>query len=61
MSAWVQHIRVKIDVLKWTASKLKPRTLGDRLDVSVTHEQNSITKVLEEARKQVNSIANPKA
>ena len=60
MSAWVQHLRVKIDVLKWTASKLKPRTWGDRLDVSVTHEQISITKVLEEAKKRVDSIANPK-
>lgn len=61
MSAWVQHLRVKIDVLKWTASKLKPRTWGDRLDVSVTHEQISITQVLEEARARVDSLANPKA
>jgi hypothetical protein len=60
MSAWVQHLRVKIDVLKWTASKLKPRTWGDRLDVSVTHEQISIIQVLEEASKRVDSIANPK-
>jgi len=59
-SAWVQHLRVKIDVLKWTASKLKPRTWGDRLDVSVTHEQISIIQVLEEASKRVDSIANPK-
>ena len=61
MSAWVQHLRVRIDVLKWTASKLKPRSWGDRLDVSVTHEQISITKVLEEARERVDSISNPKA
>jgi hypothetical protein len=56
----VQHLRVKIDVLKWTASKLKPRTWGDRLDVSVTHEQISITQVLEEASKRVDLLANPK-
>jgi hypothetical protein len=45
-SAWVQHLRVKIDVLKWTASKLRPRIYGERIDVSVTNTQISITQAL---------------
>ena len=52
-SAWVQHLRVKIDVLKWTASKLRPRVYGERLDVSVTNTQISITQALEIAEKRV--------
>jgi hypothetical protein len=46
MSAWVQHLRIKIDVLKWTASKLKPRTWGDRIEMSVTDNRISITEAL---------------
>jgi len=60
-SAWVNHLRLKIDTAKWVASKLRPRVYGDKLEMSVTHEQISITKVLEEAKKRVDSIANPKA
>lgn len=52
-SAWVQHLRVKIDVLKWTASKLRPRVYGERLDVSVTNTQISITQALELAQARV--------
>ena len=52
-SAWVQHLRVKIDVLKWTASKLRPRVYGERIDVSVTHTQISITQALEMAEARV--------
>lgn len=55
-SAWVQHLRVKIDVLKWTASKLRPRVYGERLDVSVTNTQISITSALEMAEKRVIDI-----
>ena len=32
----VQHLRVKIDTLKWICSKLKPRTWGDRAQVEIT-------------------------
>ena len=49
-SAWVQHLRVKIDVLKWTASKLRPRVYSERIDVSVTNTQISITQALEMAQ-----------
>ena len=53
MSAWVQQLRVRVDVRKWAASKLKPKTYGDRLDLAVTSTQISITAALEEAQKRV--------
>lgn len=52
-SAWVQHLRVKIDVLKWTASKLRPKVYSERLDVSVTNTQISIIQALELAEARV--------
>ena len=52
-SAWVQKLRVQIDVRKWTAAKLHPRTYGERLDVSVTETQISITAALAEAEQRV--------
>ena len=58
-SAFINSLRLRVDVLKWSASKLRPRVYGDKLEMSVTHEQISIIKVLEEAKKRVDSIANP--
>jgi hypothetical protein len=52
-SAWVQQMRLRIDVRKWSASKLRPRIYGERIDVAVSHEQISITEVLEQARQRV--------
>ena len=52
-SAWVQKLRVQIDVRKWSAAKLHPRTYGERLDVSVTETQISITAALAEAESRV--------
>lgn len=52
-SAWVQQMRLRIDVRKWAASKLKPKTYGERLDLSVTHESISISGALEEAQRRV--------
>ena len=46
-SALVQLRRLQVDTLKWSASKLRPRAYGDRLDVSVTNTQISITEALE--------------
>jgi hypothetical protein len=46
-SALVQLRRLQLDTLKWSASKLRPRAYGDRLDVSVTNTQISITEALE--------------
>jgi hypothetical protein len=55
-SAWVQHLRVKIDVLKWTASKLRPRIYGERIDVSFSNTQISITQALELAQARVDGV-----
>jgi hypothetical protein len=52
-SAWVQQLRLKVDARKWASSKLKPRTYGDRLDVSVEQTSISITAALAEANKRV--------
>ena len=48
-SAWVQQLKLKLWARTWVMSKLKPRTFGDRLDVSVTHTQISITQALIDA------------
>ena len=53
MSAWVQKLRVQVDVRKWAASKLKPKAYGDRLDLTVAPAQISITAALEEANRRV--------
>jgi hypothetical protein len=53
MSAWVQKLRVQVDVRKWAASKLKPKAYGDRLDVSVASTQISIVAALEAAEKRL--------
>lgn len=45
--------RVKIDSRKWIASKLKPKTYGERLDLSVTQEPISILAALEAAQRRV--------
>lgn len=50
-SAWVQQQRLKVDTRKWAASKLKPKTYGERLDLSVTQEPISIRAALEEAQR----------
>jgi len=52
-SAWVQQMRLRVDVRKWAASKLKPKTYAERLDLSVRHEQISILAALEAARSRV--------
>jgi hypothetical protein len=52
-SAWVQHLRLRVDVRKWAASKLKPKTYGERLDLSVSNEPISIIAALEAAQRRV--------
>ena len=52
-SAWVQQMRLRVDVRKWCASKLKPKTYGERLDLSVTHEPISIIGALKAAEQRV--------
>ena len=49
-NAWVQQKRLQVDARKWVASKLKPRTYGERLDVSVTDNRISVLGALEQAQ-----------
>jgi hypothetical protein len=49
INAWVNRQRLRIDARKWTASKLRPKQWGDKVDVTVTHTQISITTALREA------------
>jgi len=55
--AWVQHQRLRVDVRKWTASKLLPKIYGDKLDVSVAHQKISVIDALEQARNRVLPLA----
>ena len=52
-SAWVQQMRLRVDVRKWCASKLKPKTYGERLDLSVTQAPISIIGALKAAEQRV--------
>ena len=52
-SAWVQLLRVRIDVRKWAASKLKPKAYGERMDVSLTETRISISAALGEAQRRL--------
>jgi hypothetical protein len=49
-NAWVQRQRLRVDARKWTASKLKPRTYGDNLQVQVTDERISVIDALQAAQ-----------
>lgn len=46
-------MRLRVDVRKWAASKLKPKTYGERLDLSVTQEPISIIGALKAAEQRV--------
>ena len=52
-SAWVQQLRVRVDVRKWAASKLRPRAYGERLEVAVQPAGISILEALEAAHRRV--------
>jgi hypothetical protein len=56
-SAWVQQKRMQVDARKWIASKLKPRTYGDRIDVAVTDTRISVIDALEAAQSRVKTMA----
>jgi hypothetical protein len=58
-SAWVQQLRVRIDVRKWAASKLAPRLYGEKIDVSVTETRISITAALALAEKRLLTLQEP--
>jgi hypothetical protein len=61
MSAWVQQLRLRVDARKWAASKLRPRAWGDRLDVSVSPGQISISGALEAANRRVSTVIDQEA
>jgi hypothetical protein len=52
-SAWVQHLRVRLDTRKWIASRVYRQVYGDRVDVEVNHTRISITAALEAAERRV--------
>ena len=49
INAWVNRQRLRIDARKWSAAKLRPKMWGDKIDVSVTTTQISITQALGQA------------
>jgi len=57
-SAWVQQKRMQVDARKWIASKLKPRTYGDRIDMTVRDERISVIDALEAAKARVLTLDN---
>jgi hypothetical protein len=52
-SAWVQHLRVRLDTRKWIASRVYRQVYGDRVDVEVNHTRISISAALEAADKRI--------
>lgn len=56
-SAWAQRQRLRVDAMKWTSAKLRPRVYGEHvsLDVAVEH-RISITAALEAAQRRVDTI-----
>lgn len=55
-SAWVQHLRVRLDTRKWVASRVYRQVYGDRVELSVSHNQISITGALQAANDRVLTI-----
>lgn len=53
LSAWVQQLKLRIHAREWTASKLRPRVYGEKIDVSVQHTQISVLAALERAEQRV--------
>jgi hypothetical protein len=58
-SAFVQQLRVRVDVRKWAASKLAPRIYGEKIDVSVAETRISITAALAMAEARVLRLDDP--
>lgn len=55
-SAWVQHLRVRLDTRKWVASRVYRQVYGDRVDLTVRADQISITGALDAANNRVLTI-----
>lgn len=52
-SAWVQHLRVRLDTRKWIASRVYRQVYGDKVDVSVNHVHINMAAAMEAARERV--------
>jgi hypothetical protein len=56
-SAWAQRQRLRVDAMKWTAAKLRPRAYSDHVSLDVAIDQRiSITAALEAAQRRVETI-----
>lgn len=53
LSAWVQQLKLRVHAREWTASKLRPRVYGEKIDVSVQHSQISVLEALERAETRI--------
>lgn len=48
---WVQYQRLRVDALKWTASKLKPKVYGDKIDLNHgSQPENPLTVLLQQVQ-----------
>jgi hypothetical protein len=56
-SAWAQRQRLRVDAMKWTAAKLRPRVYGEHVSLDVAVDQRiSIIGALEAAQRRVDTI-----
>lgn len=55
-SAWVQHLRVRLDARKWIASKILWKVYGDRLNVAVGPAPVDLSAAMEEAQKRLEDM-----
>ena len=56
LSAWVQQLKLRIHAREWTASKLRPRIYGEKVDVSIQHTQISVLAALERAEQRISQM-----
>lgn len=51
-SAWVQHLRVRLDTRKWIASRVYRKVYGDKVEVSVSAPLDLVA-AMEEGQRRV--------
>jgi len=57
-SAWAQRQRLRVDAMKWSAAKLRPRVYGEHLSLEVAVDQRiSITAALAAANNRVEMLS----
>jgi len=54
-SAWVQHLRIRLDTRKWIASRVFRKLYGDKVDLSVSHTPIDLAAALDAAQKRVDA------